>query len=380
MSAGTRFDRIQSCGGCLIRSVAAGFLGLLLLIALLSERPDPRGLLLAGAAAVAAAGALLRGRLELWATAAGTLSVAVTGAVSATSPPHGISIVVEGLCLATLVVRVVWRAGPNRVVPLTVLLGAAIIVFPLRSSTFWAVLLSAPLAVLVAIAVGVGAYLRAIDNRRARSLAEARRDERLELARDLHDFVAHHVTGIVVQAQAARFATGSGVVQTPAQLDQMLGDIEKAGGEALSSMRRLVGVLREAQGDAATRPVGDLAQIGELVTGFTDPPAVLTVAPDLPPLRPEIATSLHRVVQESLTNARKHAADATMVRVTIHRLGDEVQLAVRDNGQGRGRRLPAGGYGLAGLRERLETLGGRLHTGVRPEGGWEVVAVLPLGN
>ncbi len=98
----------------------------------------------------------------------------------------------------------------DRLVPLAFLLGAAVLATPLRWSVFAAALFTAPLGITVAIALGVGLYLRALDARRSRSLAAARRDERLELARDLHDFVAHHVTGIVVQAQAARFAAQAG--------------------------------------------------------------------------------------------------------------------------------------------------------------------------
>ncbi|MEV4259437.1 histidine kinase, partial [Spirillospora sp. NPDC049652] len=235
--------------------------------------------------------------------------------------------------------------------------------------------------------------IRAMDARRRRALSDARRDERLELARDLHDFVAHHVTGIVVQAQAARFAASSGAAaQSPEQLDRMFGQIEKAGTEALTSMRRMVGLLRDAQDAArpggphadggATRPVGDLTQIAELVDGFGDtPPATLALADDLGELPPEVVTSVHRVVQEALTNARKHAADATVVRVSVARLGDgSVEVAVRDDGQGRGRRLPSGGFGLAGLAERVDAVDGRLTAGPRPEGGWEVVAVIPVSE
>ncbi|TYC10528.1 hypothetical protein FXF65_31185 [Actinomadura syzygii] len=270
------------------------------------------------------------------------------------------------------------------------MIGAAIMTTPLRYSPLAALLFTAPLGVTVAIALGIGLYLRAVDARRSRALAAARRDERLELARDLHDFVAHHVTGIVVQAQAARFTAGSGAAHSPEQLDAMLGGIEKAGTEALTSMRRMVGLLRDAQhvdapdgeargdGGAATRPVGDLARLRELVDGFTHPPAALTLAPDLGTLPPEVATSAHRVVQEALTNVRKHAADAATVQVTLVRVGHDVEVAVRDDGRGRGRRLPSGGFGLTGLSERVGALGGRLRAGPRPDGGWEVVAVLPV--
>ncbi|MFC7729582.1 sensor histidine kinase [Actinomadura keratinilytica] len=118
----------------------------------------------------------------------------------------------------------------------------------------------------------------------------------------------------------------------------------------------------------------------ELVAGFTDLPVTLTVDPGLGDLPPEIATSVHRIVQEALTNTRKHAADATRVRVEVVRVPDGIEVGVRDNGQGRGRRLPSSGFGLVGLAERVEALGGRMRAGRRPEGGWELVAVLPYAR
>lgn len=400
---GTALDRIHSCGGLLVRVCMGACVALFLLLSLVTTGPAPADLGLVAGAAIGAAGALSLRRLVPWAMAAATASIALTVLVANGEPSRNPSVLVEELALLVLIVRVVWQAPQRRVIPVAAPLGIAVVIGPLRASAFAAAIMSAPLGVLVAIAVGIGIYLRALDARRARALTEARRDERLELARDLPDFVAHHVTGIVVQAQAARFAARSGAAQSPEQLDEMLSGIEKAGTEALTSMRRMVGLLRETPGrattpgpaaagpagaaglaktapgpNAATRPVGDLAQVRELVEGFTDPPAALSLEPGLDDLPPEIATSVHRIVQEALTNARKHAADATGVRVSIGRRPAGVEVAVRDNGQGRGRRLPTGGYGLAGLAERVDALGGRMHAGPRPEGGWEVVAFLPF--
>jgi signal transduction histidine kinase len=294
--------------------------------------------------------------------------------------------VVEGPGLLVLLVRMVWRAPAHRVPLLAPAPALALALAPLRASPMAAMVLSVPLAALLMAAVCAGLYLRALDARRARAITDARRDERLELARDLHDFVAHHVTGIVVQAQAARFAAASGAAQTPEQLDAMLGGIEKAGTEALTSMRRMVGLLRD-DGDTSpdghahggrTRPVGDLDRLEELVAGFNDPPASLVLDPGVRGLPPEVATSVHRIVQEALTNARKHAADATAVRVSVRRFSEGVEVAVRDDGRGRGRRLPGGGFGLTGLAERVQSLGGWLRAGPGPAGGWEVVAFLPM--
>ncbi|WP_131742025.1 sensor histidine kinase [Actinomadura roseirufa] len=392
----TRLDRIHSAGGCLARACYSGFAALYLLACLVGTPKDAASLWLILVAAAVNAAAVVGRNLVAWASVVAVASALTTLFLGTAIQPDGLtnpSVFAEIGGLLVVIARTVWRAHRDQLVPVALLLGAAVLLIPLRWTLVTAVLYTAPLAVLVAIALGVGLYLRAVDARRSRSLAAARRDERLELARDLHDFVAHHVTGIVVQAQAARFAAQSGAAQSTDQLDTMFAGIERAGTEALTSMRRMVGLLRDAQnvdardGDAVpmdgdrgatTRPVGDLARVSALVAGFTHPPAALVLAPDLGELPPEVVTSVHRVVQEALTNVRKHAADATEVRVTVARAdGGAVEVAVRDDGQGRGRRLPSGGFGLAGLSERVEALGGRLRAGPRPEGGWEVVAVLP---
>ncbi|MEU5989202.1 histidine kinase [Spirillospora sp. NPDC047418] len=387
---GAGLDRIHSVGGCVVRIAYAGFAGLFLLLCLayaLRDAPALWMVVVAGAANIAA----ISGRLVPWAAGAGALSAFTTLYLgTAVRPQFGTpSVFAEIGGLLIVIARVVWKARREQLVPLALLLGAAVLATPLRWSALAAALFTAPLGITVAIALGVGLYLRALDARRSRTLAAARRDERLELARDLHDFVAHHVTGIVVQAQAARFAAQAGAGQQPADLDRMFGGIEKAGTEALTSMRRMVGLLRDAQhvnapdgealadGGSATRPVGDLAQLQELVAGFTHPPATLVLAPGLGALPPEVAASAHRVVQEALTNVRKHAADAEAVRVTLDRAGGGVEVSVRDDGRGRGRMLPSGGFGLTGLAERVGALGGRLRAGPHPEGGWEVVALLP---
>ncbi|MFD0687753.1 sensor histidine kinase [Actinomadura fibrosa] len=415
---GSQLDRIHSAGGCLARAGYGGFAALYLLGCLLAGSRDPASLWTACLAAAASAGAVsTRRRLVAWAAGVAVLSALSTLflATAIQSDFAGQSALAELGGLLVLLTRTVWRIERDRLVAIAVLLGTAVLIVPLRWSVVVAVLFTAPLGILVAVALGIGLYLRAVDARRARSLAAARRDERLELARDLHDFVAHHVTGIVVQAQAARFAARSGAGQSPEQLDTMFAGIETAGTEALTSMRRMVGLLRDAQnvnardgdarnrdardGDArdpgatrrggvaaardgggpATRPVGDLEQVRELVEGFTHPPAALALAPGLEPLPPEVAASVHRVVQEALTNIRKHAADAKSVQVAVARAGDAwIEVAVRDDGRGRGRRLPSGGYGLTGLSERVGALGGRLYAGPRPGGGWEVVAALPV--
>ncbi|WEH13857.1 histidine kinase [Streptomyces sp. VNUA24] len=243
------------------------------------------------------------------------------------------------------------------------------------------------LLIVGGVAAGVAAYLRTLDNRRNRIVTETRRAERLAMAADLHDFVAHHVTGILVQSQVARMMAGT----EPERLDPVLAGIERAATEALASMRRTVGVLRDRGEETTTgdrRPVGDLAGVDELVRGFDGVggvdghTALLRHDPSVPADLPhEVQAAAFRVVQEALTNVRRHAADATEVTVDLRYARGDLEVLVRDDGRG-GARLPeaarGGGFGLVGLTERVTALGGRIQARPREDGpGWAVLAVLP---
>ncbi|WP_406119713.1 sensor histidine kinase [Streptomyces sp. NBC_00989] len=236
--------------------------------------------------------------------------------------------------------------------------------------------------VLVGSTAGLAGYLRSLDYRRTVTITETRRAERLAIAADLHDFVAHHVTGILVQTQVARMMATT----RPEDLDPVLAAIERASTEALASMRRTVGVLRDTAPDAADRrPVGDLAAVADLVDGFASPVQKVTLRRDpmLPDDLPhEVQAAAFRVVQEALTNVRRHAADAAEVTVGLRCSGRRLEVTVRDDGRG-GTQLPSaahgGGFGLVGLKERVTALGGDLRAGPREGAGWEVRAVFPAG-
>ena len=161
-----------------------------------------------------------------------------------------------------------------------------------------------------AAGVGAGVYLRHLDDAQVRAADEARRAERLDLARELHDLVAHYVTGIVVQAQAAQVVADRDPAAAGAALDR----IESAGRDALSAMRTLVGSLRSGEDDAPTAPTpglvpGDgLAGLQELAdrSRAAGLPVTVTIAPDAArAARGAVATSTHRIVQESLTNVHR---------------------------------------------------------------------------
>ncbi|MEC4569968.1 sensor histidine kinase [Streptomyces virginiae] len=225
-------------------------------------------------------------------------------------------------------------------------------------------------------AVLAGGYLRRQATRTEQAVRDARRDQQLELARDLHDFVAHDVSAIVVQAQAARFVAE----QDPGQAVRALGRIETAGLSALASMDRTVHALQEAAG-GPTAPVPGLARLPELVERFEggaldiDPVAVRE-------LSREADTTAYRVAVEALTNVRRHAPGAAVVRVAVRRAGVDTELSVTNSAAPRARggllaRRRRGGTGLAGLRARVEAAGGTLRAGPDEDGGWRVSAVFP---
>ncbi|MFG1700889.1 sensor histidine kinase [Nonomuraea sp. NPDC049309] len=226
---------------------------------------------------------------------------------------------------------------------------------------------------------GVGGYLRFQQERRKEAVHSVRRAERLELARELHDLVAHHITGIVVQAQAART-----VAETdPQAVLPALDAIATAGTDALTSMRRMVTVLRAEDGADRT-PGVTLADLRMMTDRFSaeGPKVAFEIGQGLDDrtLPPEVMTTLHRVLLEALTNVRKHASRTAWVEASLRRVDRLVVLRVRNFGSDADPRISrlGGGFGLVGMAERVEALGGRLHAGPTPEGAWEVVAEFPL--
>ena len=231
------------------------------------------------------------------------------------------------------------------------------------------------------VAIGTGLYFRARDRDRrkdeAASVAAAQQAERLALARELHDVIAHYVTGIVVHSQAAQAIAD----QDPDAARQVLPIITSSGHEALAAMRRLVGTLRGTEAGPTSRDNNELsAQIRRTVEQVGGPVRLDVELSDTVP--PELAQSVIRLVQESLTNARKHAAGASRIDVDVRTLDGSVRVRVADDGTGQ-HSTPiggSGGFGLVGMRERVELLGGRFSAGPNGGSGWTVVAELPLGG
>jgi signal transduction histidine kinase len=212
----------------------------------------------------------------------------------------------------------------------------------------------------------------------AGTLAEhTARGERARIARELHDVVAHHISMIAVQAETARLTT-PGMPAAGAQRLSEIGDTARAG---LTEMRRLLGVLREdAQAEAADRhPQPGLGQLPGLVDEARESSgAACRLIISGPPVtvEPGVGLAAYRIVQEALTNARRHAPGAA-VDVEV-RYGDgDLRLIIRDNGPGPRRTAPAGGHGLLGMRERAAAVRGELRAGAATVGGFLVEARLP---
>lgn len=224
-------------------------------------------------------------------------------------------------------------------------------------------------------AVGAGLSLRILDARERATAEQVRREERLELARELHDVVAHHITGMLLQAQGAQVVAR----RNPEQVGEYLSEMEIAGTDALAAMRRVVGLLRDTD-DAAPASPGPEG-LGALIDRFRrQGPEVTLTMPDENEWPPEVTTTVYRVAQEALTNVLRHAPKARSVTVTVDQGTQGVTIEVADDAPAPVARHPHRGYGLIGMRERVESLGGSLQAGPRAGSGWSVRATLPAGE
>jgi signal transduction histidine kinase len=203
------------------------------------------------------------------------------------------------------------------------------------------------------------------------------RGERARIVRELHDVVAHHISMISVQAETARLTT-PGMPPAGAQRLSEIGEVARAG---LTEMRRLLGVLREdAQAELADRhPQPGLGQLPSLVDEARESSgAGCRLIMSGPPVTvdPGVGLAAYRIVQEALTNARRHAPGAA-VDVELRYRDGGLRLLIRDNGPGPGETPPVGGHGLLGMRERAVAVGGELRAGAATVGGFFVEARLP---
>jgi signal transduction histidine kinase len=207
--------------------------------------------------------------------------------------------------------------------------------------------------------------------------AQAVLAERARIARELHDVVAHHMSVIAIQAEAVPLKAAG----DPAQLEAGLAEIRQLSLEAIAELRQVLGVLRDQDGRTDTAPQPGLDRVDELIANARAAGLAVLVkrAGSLDGLPPAVGLSAYRIVQESLSNAMRHAPGAA-VAVDLARDRDELRLRVA-NGPGAAESGPPGaGQGLVGMRERAALLGGTLDAGPAQGGGFEVRATLPIAD
>ncbi|MGW3199982.1 sensor histidine kinase [Streptomyces sp. NPDC001118] len=345
--------------------------------------PDGQGLLLM---ALAAAALVFRRRAPKPVLAAtGTLSVieSVTGDPRA---PVAMSAVVALYTVAATTDRTTtWRVG---LLTMTVLTAAAMLGGPLP----WYA--QENLGVLAWTGIGATAgdavrsrraVVQAIRERAERAERtreeEARRrvaEERLRIARDLHDVVAHHIALVNVQAGVAAHVMD----KRPDQAKEALAHVREASRSALDELRATVGLLRQSgDPEAPTEPAPGLSRLEELAATFRNAglPVAVARADQGTELPAAVNLAAYRIIQEALTNAQKHAGPAARAEVSVVRVGPNIEVTVLDDGAGAaGVPGAGGGHGLLGMRERVTALGGTLTTGPRYGGGFRVHAILPL--
>jgi signal transduction histidine kinase len=200
-------------------------------------------------------------------------------------------------------------------------------------------------------------------------------EERSRIARELHDVVAHNVSVIVIQSQAAQQST-----ERESEAGRALRSIESTGQEALTEMRRLLGLLRKGDEELALAPQPSLRHLDRLAESVRDAglPVEVEVEGDAVSLQPGVDLSAYRIVQEALTNALRHAGPAR-ARVVVRYGPEELELEISDDGSGTGSGN-GGGHGLVGMRERVSIYGGVVESGSRPEGGYAIRVRLPLDS
>jgi signal transduction histidine kinase len=268
-----------------------------------------------------------------------------------------------------------------------VLLTASLITHP--GITAFVILLGAALAVTTGAAARSHRAWVADAEDRAKRAEQAREDEanrrvaeeRLRIARELHDAVGHHVALINVQAGALACLLDD---EDLSQARESVTHIQRASEEALEDLRLTVGLLREpgaAEPTEPAEPVPGLNRLEELICSFAGAGLQVTreVTGQARPLPEAVELTAYRVIQESLTNTRKHAGCDTAV-VRLGYAPRALRLAVEDEGKTltRGSECVPGGHGIVGMRERVAAVGGQLSAGPRPEGGYRVFAELPL--
>ena len=213
---------------------------------------------------------------------------------------------------------------------------------------------------------------------RAEEAARAVAEERARIARELHDVVAHQMTVMTLQAEGARRIAKD----SDARVLDALDTIRNAGHEALSEMRRMVGLLRTGPDDVDLEPQPGVDRLEELVGQMQEAGLTVELSREGTPrqLAPGIDVNVYRIVQESLTNVLRHGGPGATATVTLRYAPTSIEVDVADDGRGAASSLngDGGGHGIVGMRERVALLDGQLRAGPRPGGGFEVHAMIPV--
>ncbi|HUP72770.1 MAG TPA: sensor histidine kinase [Acidimicrobiales bacterium] len=307
--------------------------------------------------------------LVMVAVAFGVLSISSIVALVGAEDPVGLYTNLFVLLLPYSLFR--WGAGREAVIGLAILLLALVLGI---SADFTGVVDAIFAGVFLLFPAAVGASVRYRANARTRGMDQVKLLEREQLARELHDTVAHHVSAIAIRAQAGRVV---GASDPAAALDALL-VIEQEASRTLAEMRAMVGALRQGE-EADLAPQRGVADIERLTERAGERLRVeVDLSGKLDGLRPSVDAALYRLAQESITNAIRHARHATHIRVTVRGEDDCVRLTVGDDGDtGAFDPRSSSGFGLIGMAERAKLLGGTLEAGPNRSRGWTVQAVLP---
>jgi signal transduction histidine kinase len=335
---------------------------------------------------------LLARRRAPTAVLAGTAAVGVLMIVA--GYPGGSAIF--GACCAAYAVAVYGSGGEGAELAVTLRHAAVVTVAAIafgvaslapgarQQSGTWGAL---PVSALVAASWVLGyairtrrAYIGELKARAARLEAEegeraarAVIDERLRIARELHDVIGHSISLITIQAEAATRS----VRANPDAVAGFLTRISAASRQALAEMRHVLAVLRPDAGAELSPPPG-LADLGELVERLNAGGLETRLEVKPMDLSPGVALTVYRIVQESLTNVLKHAGPGARAAVTIVRSESSVRVSVHDDGAGPSGPAASTAHGIVGMCERAAVYGGTLRTGARAGGGFEVEALIPM--
>jgi signal transduction histidine kinase len=298
---------------------------------------------------------------------ASATALGIAGALADTALPPGLNTMALVLVLPYALVR--WASGRDIAIGAVVMLATWATGITTAGSTIGDAI--GALTVLL-LPAAIGGMVRYRGTARGRELEEVKLREREQLARELHDTVAHHVSAIVIQAQAGRTLAAS----SPQTAADVLAVIEAEASRTLDEMRSMVGALRRDT-DTPLTPQQGIADIGRLAASA---PATISVDVqldgDLTAIEPVVDAAAYRIAQESVTNAIRHASNATRVDIHVVAADGGVRLSIVDDGEHSGA-AGVGGYGLIGMTERAKLLGGTLEAGRLPGRGWRISAELP---